>query len=145
MTDLLVCITTTGGKLTQSNIASSLTAALVKRGYYKIVTCTKLRKSATTLVYTTNPERVNTVASHNLCVTGRLHSLFDYKDSIAEYELEPESQEENIVFTVVNHMLHLLMVLLHFLLTMKSFFCCLATSKYKVNFLLQNLMTWLLL
>jgi len=78
---------------------------------------------------------------HLICITGQLHSLFDYKDGTAEYELEPESQEADIVFTVVNHKLHLLMVSLHFLLTMKSIRCFLATSKYKVNVLLQNLMT----
>ena len=62
----LVFITTTGGKLTQSHIASSLTAAFIKSGYKKRVTCTKLRKSATTLVYKTNPERRHELASHML-------------------------------------------------------------------------------
>ena len=60
----LVFITTTGGKLTQSHIASCLTAAFSNSGYNKRVTCTKLRKAATTLIYSTNPEKTNALASH---------------------------------------------------------------------------------
>jgi len=62
----LVFITKHGGKLTQSLIASCLTKAFDKSGYKRRVTCTKLRKSATTLVFTTQKEHINSMASHML-------------------------------------------------------------------------------
>lgn len=59
-----VFINTTGSKMSQSNIGSSLTNAFQNSGYQERVNCTKLRKTVVTEIHKNHPDKKGPVAAH---------------------------------------------------------------------------------
>jgi len=59
-----VFVNTSGSKMTQSNIAASLTVAFHGSGFKQRVSCTKLRKAAVTQVHSEHPDRRQDLAAH---------------------------------------------------------------------------------
>jgi hypothetical protein len=63
-TQQYVFVTNNGNRLTQSCIASGMSAAFKGACVPKRVSCTKIRKAAVTAVYSTNPDKKSELASH---------------------------------------------------------------------------------
>jgi hypothetical protein len=76
-----VFITSSGSKMTQSNVANSLTAAFQQSSFSDRITCTKLRKTAVTEIHKAFPEKRHDMAAH-MChrlATAKKHYRFNEK------------------------------------------------------------------
>jgi len=78
-----VLVNYTGSKMSQSHVASALTAAFGKCGFVERVSCTKLRKAAVMQVHNAHPDKKHDVAAH-MChrlATAKKHYQYNEKQN----------------------------------------------------------------
>lgn len=77
-----VFVNYTGTRMTQSNIASALTAAFSKSGYSSRVNCTKLRKTTVTEIHKNHPEKRIVIADHMCHRPGTSDKSYRFNEKI---------------------------------------------------------------